>query len=266
LLLAMAVVIAIFSIAVNIGGAPALRISFAGIFNNTSAILLGPLYGGIARGLQDMISHFLRPMGAFLWPITVVAILRGAATGWVWLKLRNVRPHIYSVIYSVVFAAIFAFGLFNLFMQLVFPDAIYVTAIAPREGEGLFFPVAYYLASWGLIAAGLIGLVPQFIVYKLTRKTQNNIFYHRFIKFLVAVLVPGLIFNSVNSMIIFLTAVSPAAFARGFVYFWAPRFFEEIITSTIMVYIMVVLLGVYETAMRRKIVQGSEGSKSNETT
>ncbi|MCL2377323.1 MAG: ECF transporter S component [Defluviitaleaceae bacterium] len=257
-LLSMAVVVAFFAITIPVGGTPALRISFAGLFNNTTAILFGPVFGGIQRALQDMLSHFMRPMGAFLWPITVVAFMRGFATGWVWLKVRNVRPKVYSVMYTAIFSVILAFGLFNLFAQFVFPDSAYVMALTPRQGEGLFFATAYYISSWGLIAAGIIGLVPQFAVYKLTRKTGNSLFYGRFIKFLVAILLPGLFFNSVNSVIIFLTAVSPAAFTRGFVYFWAPRFFEELITSMIMVYAMVVLVEVYEVAMKRKVVQRSE--------
>ena len=258
LLLSMAVVVAFFAITIPIGGTPALRISFAGVFNNTTAILLGPIFGSIQRALQDMLSHFMRPMGAFLWPITVVAFMRGFATGWLWLKVRNVRPKVYSALYTAIFAAILIFGLFNLFAQWIFPESAYVMALTPRQGEGLFFATAYYIASWGLIVAGIIGLVPQFVVYGLTRRTGNSLFYGRFIKFLVAILLPGLFFNSVNSVIIFLTAVSPAAFARGFVYFWAPRFFEELITSMIMVYAMVVLVEVYEVAMKRKIVQRSE--------
>ncbi|MDR2183435.1 MAG: ECF transporter S component [Clostridiales bacterium] len=257
LLLAMAVIIALLRIPIYVGGVQALRISFAGIFTNTTAILFGPFFGGVVRALEDLISHFMRPGGAFLWPITVVAFLRGAATGWMWLKVRGVRPKVYSVAYTVVFAAILAFGLFNLSMQLFLPDSAYVIAMQPREGQGLFFATAYYISSWGLIAAGIIGLAPQLIVYRITRKADNTPFYDRFIKFLVAVMVPGLIFNSINSVIIFLAAVSPAAFQRGFVYFWAPRFFEELVTSTIIVYIMVILMEVYEKAMKRKIIQGA---------
>lgn len=253
MMLALAVVIGLYAITINIGGVNALRISFSGIFNNISAIFFGPFFGGIQRALQDIINHFMNPGGAFLWPVTVVAFLRGAATGWMWLKVRNVRPKIYSRAYTVIFSAIFVFGLFNLFMQLVFPEAAYVTAIAPREGQGLFFSTAFYLASWGLIAAGLIGLIPQFVVYKLTRKKADNAFYNRFIKLLVAILAPGLLFNSINSLIIFFTAVSAAAIDRGFVYWWAPRFFEELLTSTIIVYVMVILINVYEKAMRRKL-------------
>ena len=257
IMLALAVVVAIFSITIPVGGVPALRIGFAGIFNNTTAILFGPMFGGIQRALQDMINHFINPMGAFLWPVTVVAFLRGASTGWLWLRVRNVRPKVYSTVYSVVFVLVFAFGLFNLFMQLFAADSAYITAIAPREGQGLFFSTAYYVSSWGLIAAGLIGLVPQFVVYKLTKKSKKPQFYDRFIKFLVAIMVPGLFFNSVNSLILFFTAVSSAAINRGFVYWWAPRFFEELVTSIIITYIMVMLMEVYEKAMKRKIVQNN---------
>jgi len=257
ILLVMAVIIAFVSIPIYVGGVAAVRISFAGIFNNTTAILFGPLFGGIQRALQDMISHFVRPMGAFLWPITVVALLRGAATGWMWLRVRNVRPSVYSIVYSITFGVILAFGLFNLGMQLFAPQSDYVVFIAPRGGEGLFFSIAYYISSWGLIIAGVIGLLPQFIVHRITQKNGNRQFYDRFIKFLVAVLVPGVIFNSINTVVIFFAAVSPAAFSRGFVYFWAPRFFEEIVTSTIIVYIMVLLMEVYEKAMKRKIVQST---------
>lgn len=254
ILLAMAVVVGLFAINIAIGGVNALRISFAGIFNNITAILFGPFFGGAQRALHDVINHFLRPQGAFLWPVTVVAFLRGAGTGWMWLKVRNVRPRVYSVMYTIIFVSILAFGVTNLIIQLAFPESAYIAAITPRENQGLFFSVAYYLASWGLIVSGIIGLVPQFVVYKLTRKTENNLFYDRFIKFLVAVLVPGLFFNSVNSLVIFFAAVSPAAFTRGFVYWWAPRFFEELISSIIIVYVMVLLMQIFEITTKRKII------------
>jgi len=252
IMLSLAIIIHLYaSYTFYLGGAPMLRISFAGIFNNTTAILFGPFFGGVQRLLHDMAGHFLRPQGAFLWPITLVAFMRGAATGWMWLRVRNVRPGVYSRAYTAVFAALLVFGIVNLFVQLLWPESAYVVAMTPRENN----IIVHFIASWGLIITGIVGLVPQFVVYKLTRKNNDNFFYGRFIKFFAAVMIPGLLFNSLNTVVLFFTVVGPVTIGRGFLYFWVPRFFEELLTGTVIVYVMVILLTAYEKALGRKIVQ-----------
>jgi len=251
ILLSMAIMLSMMaSIVVPIAGTPLMTISFSGIFHNTVAILFGPLFGGIQRALADVIMFVIRPLGPFLWPLTVTAFLRGASIAFLWIKVRGIKPKVYSIGYSITFAALLAFGLFNLSAQLLFPDSAYVAILTPNPNN-----IVRHTSSFGFIIAGIVGLVPQIIIRKVTKKTGNTLFYDRYIKLLVAIVVPGLVFSTANTYILFLTAIGPNTIALGFTYFWIPRIFNELIISMINVYVLVLLLGVYEKAMKRKIIQ-----------
>ncbi|HBM81036.1 MAG TPA: ECF transporter S component, partial [Clostridiaceae bacterium] len=45
------------------------------------AILFGPLYGGIASGILDVLGYMLKPDGAYIPWLTVTAIAGGIITG-----------------------------------------------------------------------------------------------------------------------------------------------------------------------------------------
>jgi len=243
------------SITVPIGGVPMLRISFAGIFHNVVAIFFGPFFGGIQRGAADLLVHFLRPLGPYMWPITVVAFLRGFTVGWLWLKVRNIAPKVFSIGYTAAFGAIFLLGVVNLIFINVFPETAWAIFWAPEHlpnANNVF--IMPYITSFGFMGAGLIGLIPQLIIHLVTKKSGNRKFYGRFIKMVVAILIPGLIFNSLNTVILVFTVIGPATRAAGFIYFWIPRFFEELVTGIIVIYFFTLLLEIFELAMKRKLV------------
>ncbi|MCL2854418.1 MAG: ECF transporter S component [Defluviitaleaceae bacterium] len=243
------------SITIPIGGVPMVRISFAGIFHNVVAILFGPFFGGVQRAAADLLVHFIRPLGAYLWPITVVAFLRGFTIGWLWLKVRNVPPKVYSIAYTAVFGLFFVFGMVNLIAVNIFPDSAYTAIITPNLPNPDNTFIIPHITSIGFMGAGIIGLVPQLVIYLVTKKSGNTAFYSRFIKLMVAIVVPGLFFNWLNTVILVFTVIGPATRAAGFMYFWLPRFFEELTTGLIVTYAFTMLMEVYELAMKRKLVQ-----------
>jgi len=73
-------------------GANGVRVGIHGVFTIMPAILFGPWYGAVASGLGDMLGHFMRPSGAWLWQITVISVVGGFARGWMWRLLRARSP------------------------------------------------------------------------------------------------------------------------------------------------------------------------------
>jgi len=240
----------ITTIVIPIGGAPVFRIGFAGIFHNMIAVLFGPFYGAIQRTMADLLNFFINPRitGAFLLPVTMVAFFRGLTIGWLWLKVKRINPKIFSIAYSSVFGAVFIFGLINTLTIYFAPDSAYAAWLAPRPDN-----LIRNAAAYGLLIAGALGLIPQYLVWKQTRITENDQLYNRFIKLLVAIVLPGVLFNFINTYILLLTVVGPVTRDLGLVYFWIPRLVEEITTSLLAVYLMVIVLEVYEKAMNRRL-------------
>ena len=236
------------TIPIYIGGVPLVRIGFSGIFHNTIAILFGPLFGGIQRAMADILNFFLNPRitGAFLLPVTMVAFFRGLSVGYLWIKVKNINPKVFSIAYSIAFGGLMAWGLFNVAVLFITPHSTYALWLSPNN-------TVRVITSYGMIAIGAFGLIPQAIVYKVTRKTGNDKFYTRFIKLLVAIMLPGVFFNFVNTYIILMMSVGPVTRQLGFVYFWIPRFANEVAISLVMTYLNVVLFEVYERAIGRRL-------------
>ncbi len=65
-------------------GAGGMQIHFSGIFTFFPAALFGPVYGGIASALSDLIGCIIAPTGAYIPWLTVTAFLGGFLKGWIW--------------------------------------------------------------------------------------------------------------------------------------------------------------------------------------
>ena len=77
-------------------GAGGMQIHFSGIFTFFPAALFGPIYGGIASALSDLLGCIIAPTGAYIPWLTVTAFLGGFLKGliWKWVTgdtLRRIR-------------------------------------------------------------------------------------------------------------------------------------------------------------------------------
>ena len=95
-------------------GANGVRVGIHGVFAIMPAILFGPWYGAIASGIGDLLGHFLRPSGAWLWQITVIMTLTGFVRGWAWRILRGRSPVGTRTIVIAMTVLFLGFGSFSM--------------------------------------------------------------------------------------------------------------------------------------------------------
>jgi len=74
---------------ITLFGEAGIRFGVHGVFTIMPAILFGPWYGAVVSGLGDVLGHFLRPSGAYLPQMTLVAIAGGFLRGWMWRLVRG---------------------------------------------------------------------------------------------------------------------------------------------------------------------------------
>ncbi len=74
-------------------GAGGMQISFGGIFTFFPAALFGPVYGGIASAMSDLLGHLIAPTGAYIPWLTLSAFAGGVVKGllWRWLTTTGLR-------------------------------------------------------------------------------------------------------------------------------------------------------------------------------
>ena len=113
MLVAIALVMRVFSLTIPLMGENGMRIGFAGIFSSLPAILFGPMWGGLASGVTDILGHIMRPEGAYLPQITLVAISAGFLRGIMWLLLRKRNPNRLQLVVLIGSTIILLFGIAN---------------------------------------------------------------------------------------------------------------------------------------------------------
>lgn len=92
-------------------GADGLRVSLAGVFTAFPAIVCGPVYGGIASALSDLIGHFAKPEGAYIPWLTIMAFVGGVMKGVIWRALsRERKSRAFRTAVIVVLAALGVLG------------------------------------------------------------------------------------------------------------------------------------------------------------
>ncbi len=82
-----------FMIPVPILGANGMQISPAGIFTAFPALLFGPLYGGAVSGLSDLLGHLIKPQGAYIPWLTVMAFAGGVLKGLLFRLILNPKHY-----------------------------------------------------------------------------------------------------------------------------------------------------------------------------
>lgn len=107
---AFAVVLKCFTnLALNIPGL-GIKIGLGGIFNFFPAALCGPIWGGAASALTDLIGHFLAPDGAYIPWLTLTAFAGGCTIGFLWRAASRRASCPLRIALLSIFSVILFFG------------------------------------------------------------------------------------------------------------------------------------------------------------
>ena len=87
-----------------------IKIGFAGIFTFFPAVICGPIWGGIASALSDILGFLIAPDGAYIPWLTVTAFCGGVIKGLLWILLTKKAGKKLRIILLSVFILIGSAG------------------------------------------------------------------------------------------------------------------------------------------------------------
>jgi ECF transporter S component (folate family) len=242
LFIALALIIRSFSYMVYIGGAPGMRISFSGIFTSLPAILFGPIYGGCASGILDILGFVMKPEGGYIPWLTLTAILGGVITGLLWKAIKNVDVHKFQKGLLILFIIIGVIGGINHLNVLLLPNNPWAQVINSIGKNKDFVTI-------GLEVASLIGIGLLVIDLLIQRRYKNAAIHHNYLKLLIVIGISGICVTTLNTYI--LQVFIPALGKKGFMIFWIPRVVQEILMTVIQTYVISILLSIYQRLLNK---------------
>ncbi|MDI6618367.1 MAG: ECF transporter S component [Clostridiales bacterium] len=244
LFISLAIIIRNFSYMVYFGGAPGMRIGFSGIFIHMPAILFGPLYGGIASGILDVLGYMLKPDGAYIPWLTVTAIAGGIITGYIWKIFKNINTELLQKKLFTIFIVVFAVGVINHISVAYFPNTFWshsVMSIGKNRDLLTFGLEGVSIAGIGLLAIDI-----------MIQKKYRNLFLKQFyLKLITAIGASEIVVTVFNTFI--LQMFIPSLGKKGFIILLIPRLFEGIFVTVIQAYIISLLLSIYRKIEKDKI-------------
>lgn len=266
-LLSVAVVVkTVFSFYVPLFGQNGMRIDISGIFSMMPAILFGPLYGATVSALSDILGFLFKPTGAYLPFMTLAVAAGGALRGLLWRALRNKSSAKMRAAVAIFSIIILLLGVLNIvFLAADGVDKTFYEKTAPEQAqaEGMHLvskllitrtagtnnpsgTLATYLifVTAGLIGAAALGillLLADFIFSKKLLKDEDGA---QIMPLLITMLLAGIVVTTLNTLV--LRESIPSFQLLPFSVLLIPRIIEDILTSSVQVYFVTLLLGVFK--------------------
>ncbi|WP_416176446.1 folate family ECF transporter S component [Clostridium sp.] len=247
LFIAIALVIRNFAINITAGGVLTMRISFSAVFYVLPGFLFGPLYGGIAGGLVDILGYIMAPMGGYIPLLTLTNIIAGALPALIFRLMKNISVYKVKKWYGIFFVVMFLIGVIN-FISLKFMPTIGIGKLLSMAGKR-----ADYLGV-GLIIVSIIAML-LFVVNDVINRKKGRAYEYinsRYFKFVIALGISGILVSTLNTCILLIFI--PSLMDKGFMLLWIPRIFQCLFLNLINSYIVCLLI-YYYAFVEKKILQ-----------
>lgn len=218
MLIAIALVLRNLSYTVPMGGSGGMRMGVSGFFYKLPSLVFGPMYGGIACGLYDLLAYVIKPEGAYIFPMTLVMIAGGVICGFLFKAVRGHRAKTIRNIYISFIALMGAFGAFNHLSIICRPDGKWGAFLISLGRKMGFFTYGFYLAC-------LIGVLFYGINLFFQKKNKGT-FADTYMKIFLAVFVSDIFVTTANTFV--LMTFVPSLGRLGFLTFYLPRLAQEI--------------------------------------
>lgn len=242
LLISLAVAARNLSIMVNIMGASGMRVGFSQIFSRMPALLFGPVFGGIATGVVDILAYLIRPEGPFIPLLTLTQIFDGVIIGIVFKVIKNIELKKLRNIVLISFSSLGALGLVNIIISRFFTDSSIAMSL-----DSLGAKKDYLLQ--GLLAVSAIALLLLSINHLIRKRFPNASIHKHYLKVLLAFALAGIPVTITNTYILrlFIPQLQNIAFTA----FLIPRLIEEILMIVVLSYMTAFLLSIYNKSIRK---------------
>lgn len=110
----IAIVLKRFSVSIPLFGADnGMRVGLTGVFSAFPAILCGPLFGGLASAILDVVGYFINPTGPYNIIFTLTAFMAGAVRGFIWIFVKRANKKVLAAITAVLILSIGILGTVN---------------------------------------------------------------------------------------------------------------------------------------------------------
>lgn len=215
--IAIALVLSTMSRMIYFSGGAGMRIGFSSYISVLPAFLFGPLWGGLAMGIMDVLAFIIKPEGGYLLPLTVTAILGGILRGTLWKVLKGKKLPIIPCI--CVFLLILLVGAFNYF-AMGFQNSYgeFLRSFNGKSSLLIHLPVIFS------------GLMIVFTLLNLALK-KTKIYSDNFVPVLITLMLVNIAVTTVNTVILMIFI--PSLSKLGFAVFYLPRLAEEIANTSI---------------------------------
>ena len=267
LLLSIALVLkTFFSLYIPLFGQNGISVGLSGIFSMLPSVLFGPFYGAAVSGLSDLMGYLLKPSGAYMPLLTLVAALGGFMRGALFLYLRKRKTKHIRIVVILCAVLLLAFGSYSLiclhadgvtpgFYETVLPqDAqtdgmhaisrlLVMRTVNTKDPAGNL--ASYYTsvtaAPLACAAFGFILLVADYFAQKRILAKQPKV---QVLALMLTVLITGLVVTTLNTIVLRETIYASWK-VLPFVVVWIPRVIEEILVGVVKVCLMALLMGAF---------------------
>lgn len=236
LFIALALVVRMFSVMIPIGGVGSMRIGFSEVFTKMPALLFGPVMGGAASGLVDLLAQIIKSEGAYLWPILIVMIAGGALTGFLWRFFKNISSEKLRAGFIVFCVLLASFGAYNHYTLSIVQQGTW-HSILLRLKENLGF------ATYGMYMAALLGILFLIIDMILKRKSPDS-YNDDFLQLTLTVFLSDIFVTTLNTFVLRFYYSGLAKLPFWVVYI--PRLIPDFVQAALFAYIISCLLKVFK--------------------
>ncbi len=235
LFIALALVVRQFSVMIPFGGSGGMRIGVSEVFTKMPALLFGPVLGGAASGLVDILSQLIKSEGAYLWPMLAVMVLGGVLTGILWKIIRIIPSGRLRAGFGAVCAVLLALGAFNHITLNLIRSGAWFDALSAL-GDKIAF------STWGLYTASFFGLV--FLAVDLIfKKKMGDKYNDDFLQLTLTVFLSDIVVTTLNTFVLrfYYSGLAKIPFWT----YYIPRVVQDMISTVIFAYILSCLLKIY---------------------
>ncbi len=241
LFIALALVLRQFSFMIPFGGTNGMRIGVSEVFTKMPALLFGPVLGGIASGLVDLLAQVIKSEGAYLFPILFVMIFGGMLTAFLWKRIKAIPSNRLRMGFIVICVLLMGLGVFNFITLYAIKGGAWFSLISSLGEKASF-------TTWGLCLAAVFGMVFLGADFLLKKKAGDK-YNDDFLRLTLTVFLSDITVTTLNTFVLryFYSGLAKIPFWT----YYLPRVVQDLITAVIFAYILSCLLKAYNKIVKK---------------